>query len=87
MLIMPAKRRWYVLIPGQNPTLVSSYIYTSATPTCVNGANVCAIYAVYTNVGPSAITTKLQDYIGGIIVTGLAQPNGTGQKPYAYGRA
>ena len=82
---MPTRRAWYTYISGSNPNLPGSYILLNGKPVCINGDSVCCIYAVYTSLGPSAITTKLQTYIGVLLSTGLAQPNGAGQMPYVYG--
>ncbi len=68
--------------PVDNP---SSYIYRPSKPRCVNGFTLCAIYAIYTSVGPSVISSNLQSYIANVLFSGVAQPNGLGQKPYAYG--
>lgn len=81
-----ASRRWFAY-QGGNVTLPSSYLYTPVTPTCVNGINLCSIYAIYTNAGaPSVITANLQHYIAAVTSTGVAQPSAAGQKPYAYGK-
>ena len=80
-------RRWYTYNGSGSVDLPSSYIYSPASPSCINGFSLCAISAIYTAVGPSAITANLQAYISNLLSTGVAQPNGLATLPYVYGKA
>ncbi|MBB5646285.1 2-iminoacetate synthase ThiH [Pedobacter cryoconitis] len=66
-------RAWYAYLSG-NPLLISSYTLISYTPTCLNGCNICAIFALNGGASPSVLSTRLRAYIADAIVTQVAQP-------------
>ncbi len=80
-----SNRRWYSFTAG-GVCIVTSYIYSPATPTCINGFTLCAIYAIYATSSPSVISSRLCSYIAALLATGVPQPSGVGQKPYVYGK-
>ncbi len=80
------KRRWYTFIPGDDPELATSYIYSPATPTCLTGSVLCSIYAVFTGTNPiNFFTPNMESYIVAALTTGVPQPqNPPFQKFYVY---
>lgn len=77
-------RAWYSYDPNNGPVDdPSSYFYTTVKPTCVNGAQICAIYAEDSTPNPTSISTNLRRYISNGLSSGLAQPLGNVKK-YVY---
>lgn len=80
----PSPRAWYSYDPNtgalDDP---SSYFYTTTKPTCVNGSQVCVIYAENSYPNPTEISCRLRIYISNALSTGLAQPMGN-LKKYVY---
>jgi len=66
-------RAWYAYLGG-DPLLISSYFLINDTPACLNGCNICAIFALNGGVNPSVLSTNLRRYIVDAIVTQVAQP-------------
>ncbi|MBB5646284.1 hypothetical protein HDE70_002572 [Pedobacter cryoconitis] len=65
-------RSWYGYLGG-DPLLVSSYSLISNTPTCLNGCNICAIFALNGGPSPSVLSGRLRIYTVDAIVTQVAQ--------------
>jgi hypothetical protein len=72
-------KQWYVYIYG-NPLNPESYQLVTVTPRCVNGKNICAIYADGYEGQPFDFSNKLITHIANAIATGLPQPAGADPK-------
>lgn len=76
-------RTWYAYTGG-SVNLPSSYDVMSVTPACINGTNLCAIYAFNGGPNPSNISANLRVYITNALATALAWPLVPGAKKYVY---
>ena len=81
-------RAWYSYING-NPLLIASWRIINGKPACVNGGEVCAIYAYYPGENPPTnpvrISSNLQEYLSSLRATLVAEPQ-NGDKKFVYGR-
>lgn len=79
-------RAWYSYLGTGNVLAVTSYTYSTAKPTCINGRVVCAIYSRYIGaLSPGAFSQNLITYIAAGRATGLPQPaTPVGSKKYVY---
>ena len=79
-------RAWFSYLGAGNVLAPASYIYSTATPTCINGRTVCAIYSRYIGtLTPAGFTQNLITYIATGRATGLPQPaTPVGSKKYVY---
>lgn len=76
-------RSWYAYTGG-NVTLPSSYDIMSVKPACINGTNLCAIYAFNGGQNPSNFSNNLRLYLSDALGTTVAQPQWPGAKKYVY---
>lgn len=77
-------RSWYSYGAG-DVRVASSYYLSLAKPTCVNGPNICAIYAFGLSEQPlDPLSANLQRYINAASIIKIAQPQGLGVKRYIY---
>jgi len=68
-------RSWFSYDGSGSTTSVDNYIYSPATPTCLNGRRICAVYGVNNGTQkPAAFSTNLQNYIATATATGVPQP-------------
>lgn len=65
-------RNWYAYIGMGDPTLASSYSFSTVVPTCVNGCKICAVLAPGT--ATPTLSTNLRAYIIAGLVTSMQQP-------------
>ena len=81
-------RCWYAYNGIGDPLLCSSYNLASHIPACLNGCNVCAIYAPRCGPQPSCpLSNNMRNYIANLQITCVAQPDSTpGIKKYVYGK-
>ena len=79
-------RAWFAYVGTGNVLAPSSYIYSTASPTCINGRVVCAIYSRYIGaLTPGGFSENLITYIAAGRATGLPQPaTPLGSKRYVY---
>ena len=77
-------RFWYSYVSGDE-RVPSSYSLADVTPTCLNGPQMCAIYATGGGETPNAFSQRLQNYIANALITKIAQPQDTNTfKKYVY---
>lgn len=80
-------RSWYAYNGTGDPIVPSSYNISFFKPTCINGNQICAIYATGTGPAPSFLSTNIRGYIADVQLTLVAKPNsGSGIKKYVYGK-
>ena len=79
-------KTWYAYIGTGSPFLAANYFRATAKPGCINGSVVCAIYAYNGDVSPQTpFVPSLNTYIANALLTGLAQPQDTGNaRKYVY---
>ena len=79
---------WYSYNGICDPLLISSYNLASLKPACINGSNICAVYAYNGGPNPTVLSARLRTYIANVQLSPTAQPDGTANfKKYVYGRA
>jgi len=67
-------RIWYSYDTVGNPYAISSYRRTTATPGCLNGPVICAIYATNGGEHPLVISDNLKTYIANGLSNNIAEP-------------
>ncbi|MBB5637832.1 hypothetical protein HDE68_003757 [Pedobacter cryoconitis] len=79
-------RVWYSYIGSGSPFLAANYFRAAVKPGCINGSNICAIYAYNGDINPQApFSTNLNNYISNALLTNLPQPQDSGNaKRYVY---
>ncbi|MBB5637831.1 hypothetical protein HDF26_000840 [Pedobacter cryoconitis] len=79
-------RAWYAYIGTGSPFLAANYFKATVKPACINGTNICAIYAYNGDLSPQApLSIRLQGYISNALLSNLAQPQDSGSvKKYVY---
>jgi len=78
-------RFWYSYVEG-DPRVSSSYSLAPVSPTCINGPEMCAIYAGSGGDTPDGpLSANLQRYIAAALITKVAQPQDANAfKKYVY---
>lgn len=66
-------KHWYVYLYG-HPLSPKSYQMIRSTPGCINGRNLCAIYADGYEDQPFEFTNKLKMQIAAALSMGTSQP-------------
>ncbi|AMP99906.1 hypothetical protein AY601_3033 [Pedobacter cryoconitis] len=81
-------RNWYTYNGTGEELLCSSYTLASIRPSCFNGHNICAIYAVGGVYPTCPLSANIRNYIATVLITFLASPDNSNLavKKYAYGR-
>ena len=68
-------RAWYVYKgPSFAIELPGSYVLATTPPACLNGNQLCAIYALAGLSTPQVISNNLQEYISNALISFVSQP-------------
>jgi len=77
-----SRRYWYTFTGGNN-LQPSNYTLFTGTKGCLDGPEICAVYALYAgDTHPASIGPNLTSYIGAIPSSHVAEPRGF--TPYVY---
>jgi hypothetical protein len=78
-------RFWYAYIGSGDPLTAWNYTLAEGPPGCLNGSNICAIYAAPDSYSIPLISRNIRNYISAGLTTGVSQPQAAGNpKQFVY---